>query len=254
MSVKVYAWPPVGVVGGEWSEVAPVEISRSPLTGREFVSAAQRRRRVAALNVSALSRGRSGAGYMEMLKRLLGGVHLVRLTSTPINWHLDHQAEASWRQSFRLYWEAGGDDLAWQMGGSALYWYTGAYLTGTAATDGPWPAVLVSGLPPRAKVARPGEFIDAFLGESDVSGARAQVLREAFSNDHGQALIRLYEPLPGWVDGARVNLGTSNSAVFRPLEYPRAIQPLGEDWNYSWTFREVFADEVGGFDEIDPWT
>lgn len=106
---NVYAWPPVGVVGHEWTEHAPVNRSRSILTGRRYVSAAQRKRRLAALNVSALARGRSGAGYMEVLKRLLaGGENLVRLNSYPVNWWLDTQRLARLRLSDPVGWTAPG--------------------------------------------------------------------------------------------------------------------------------------------------
>lgn len=250
MSINVIAWPPVGVVGTEWTEEAPVERSRSLLTGADYVSTRGRIRRLAALDVSALSRGRSGAGYMEMLKRhLAGGIHAVRLYSYPVNWHLD-ALDDTWRQSEPIDWTSGGAALSWTSGGSALSWYSGTVLTGTTGTDGDgWPIVTVSGLPVNKLVARPGEFVTAF---DDRTEHRAQVTAEARSDGSGQAVIRLFDALPALTD-ARVNIGTSDTGVFRAVQLPRAAQPLAANWTYSWQFREIFADEVGGFEEVDPW-
>lgn len=246
MTIRVIAWPPVGVTGTEWTEEAPVERSRSLITGADYVSTRGRIRRLAALDVSALARGRSGAGYMEMLKRhLAGGVHAVRLNSYPVNWHFD-ALDDSWRQSDAITW----DGLSWTSGGSDLSWYSGTVLTGTTGTDSNgWQIVTVAGLPANKLVARPGEFVTLF---DDGTERRAQVTAEARSDSAGQAVVRTFETLPALTD-ARVNLGTSDTGVFRAVELPRAKQPLGANWTYSWQFREVFADEVGGFTEVDPW-
>ena len=50
--VNVYAWPPVGVVARNWTMELPTSRSRSIITGQDYVSAAQRRRRVASLDVT----------------------------------------------------------------------------------------------------------------------------------------------------------------------------------------------------------
>lgn len=246
MSIDVIAWPPVGVVGSEWTEDAPVQQSRSIITGASYLSAHQRVRRLVALNVSALARGRSGAGYMEMLKRhLAGGIHAVRLHSYPVNWHLE-TADETWRQSTPIEWTG----LSWTSGGGALSWYSGTLLTGTTGTDGAgWNIVTVNGLPADRLVARPGEFVTIYDGATPY---RAQVTAEAVSDGAGQAVIRLFDALPA-LTGARINLGTSDTGVFRAESLPRAVQPLSANWTYSWEFREVFADEVGGFTEVDPW-
>lgn len=252
MARNVYKWPPVGVTGWEWSEIAPVAVSRSIITGADFTSAAQPRRKVASLNVSALANGRSGAGYVENLKVLLdGGINLVRLNSTPVNWWLDAQRLQALRQSQPLAWEVEENPLAWTTGGQPLRWFSGTLLTGTATTVGAAPAVSVTGLPPLTLIARPAEYVTLFANPADTVGTTARVLTEARSNDAGVAVIRLMSALSGT---GRINLGTSESAVFRPDALPRAVQGLSGDWGYSWTFRQVFADEVGGFTEVDPWT
>ena len=250
--MKVFAWPPVGVVGAEWTELAPVETSRSLVTGAEYLSAAQRVRRVASLEVSALACGEMGAGFMEMLKRHLAGVHLVRLNSYPINWRVPASLAAATRQSNQILWTAAAADLDWTAGGAPLGWFTGAILTGTTGTADGWPIVTVSGLPPLTVVARPGEFVTAFADIDDLTGTTVQVTAPAKSNASGVAAIRLFEALPAGTD-VRVNVGGSDTAVFRPIGYPRAMQPVSGDWIYAWQFREVFEDEVDEFVEVNPW-
>lgn len=242
---NVYAWPPVGLLAAEWSMTAPVATSRSLVTGGEFVSAAQRRRRVATLEVSALALGRNGAGYMEVLKRLLdGGVHLVRLTSTPINWHLDAVAEDAARPR-PMTWIVPPGGIGWEVPPGGIDWWTSGPSIGTAGTVDGWPVVTVTGLPPGRMIARPGEFVT--LGD-----ATAMVLRPAWSDDAGEAVIRLVTPLEG--DGPCI-VGARETAVFAADAMPRAMQPLGQNWSYQWQFTQVFEDEGRGpFVEVDPWT
>lgn len=250
MPVPVIAWPPVGAVGSAWTVAAPVARSQSLITGRRYVSRWGRERREAAVNVSALARGRSGAGYSEMLIRYLdGGANLVRLNSYPINWHLDHLALEGVRSSQPLAWQTNGNPLAWQTNGQPLLWFTGTVLSGTVSGD----MLTVTGLPPGRIVARPGDFVRLFTAVSDAAGALSQVITEATSDSSGVAVLQLFDEVtPGAY--ARVNIGDSDSRVFEALEMPRAMQAVGSDWQYPWAFREVFEDEVdGGFDEVNPW-
>ena len=253
MSTKVFSWPPVGVVGHEWTESAPVEGSRSLITGREYLSAAQRIRRLATFVVAGIGRNRSHAGYMEMLKRHLAGVHAVRLYSLPINWHVRADDGLAALQSQPVAWTEAGDPLAWTAGGEPLYWFSGAYLTGTTENDGVWSSITVTGLPPKSVAARPGEFLTIFSDHEDDEGFTAQATRLETSDGSGVARIRVFETLPALTD-ARVNLRTRATGVFKPVAYPRAVQPLSGDWSYTWQFREIFEDEVdGGFVERNPW-
>jgi hypothetical protein len=232
-----------------WTEAAPVQRSRSMITGRRYVSRFGRARVQAALDVSALAKSRSGAGYSEMLIRYLdGGANLVRLSSYPINWHLDAQAMAASRASDPLQWTSAGQTLNWQNGGAPLLWFSGAILTGVAAGS----QLTVTGLPPDTLVARPGEFVKVFVNATDVDGLVAQVTAEARSDAAGVAVLRLFAPLPAG-DYPRLNIGASESRVFEVTDMPSAMQPVGRNWSYSWRFREVFADECGGFNEVDPW-
>ncbi|WP_146592319.1 hypothetical protein [Puniceibacterium confluentis] len=228
--INVYAWPPVGARGTEWTEVAPVQESRSIITGADYTSAAQRIRRMVTLSVSGL-RGGDHAGYMEVLKRYLAGIHAVRLYSAPINKHL-----AAARRDVLLFSEA--------------------TLTGTTGTDaGGWPVITVSGLPVSSLIARPGEFLTAFVDSEDLVGVTVQIANPAVSNGSGVAVVRLFEPLPA-LTGVGVRVGASDTGVFKPVRYPRAVQPVQGDWTYDWEFREIFEDEVGagGFVEVNPWS
>lgn len=248
--VRVIAWPPVGVTAHEWTQEAPVVQSRSLLTGQAYQAAWARTRRVARLEVSSLAAGRMGAGYMEMLRQLLeGGIHRVRLTSWPVNWHVDVAGDQSHRQAVPLDWTAGEAPLDWTSAGTSLHWYSGTVLTGEATTEGGWPALRVTGLPPGILVARPAEFVAL---EADTTGetTRTQAIRPAYSDAEGVAVVRLMVPLEGT---GRVDLGVTESRIFEATSIPRAVQPVAGDWRWSWAFRECFADELDEIEEVDPW-
>ena len=241
---KVYAWPPVHVFGPDWSEDAPIDVSRSFLTGRRYASASRPKRRVVSFSASARSCGGYGAGYMEALKRLLdGGLHLVRLHSRRINYRPAYDDDA--RQGAPLTWrqDSGPAPLDW----SGLTWVSGVALT--AARQSPAHTLRVDGLPPSVVIAWPGEFLTVYRA-SDSAESTVMVERVARTNASGVALIRTVTEAR-W-DG-RVSIGTSDTAVFEALSIPRAARPVSGDWTYDWSFSEVFADEVGGFEEINPW-
>ena len=249
MPTDVIAFPPVGAVGSMWTVAAPVQRSRSLITGRRHVSRWGRERREAMANVSALAKTRSGAGYSEMLIRHLdGGANLVRINSYPINWHLDQARLMGLRGSPPIKWTTDGDPLAHTTGGQPLNWFNGTVVSGVASGT----QIAVSGLPPRTLIARPGDFVQAFDTVSDTTGPIAQATAEATTDDAGGAVIKLFEALPA-ATYPRVNIGVSESRVFEVEEMPRSPQPLGANWFYQWNFREVFADEVGGFTEVNPW-
>ena len=239
---NVYAWPPVAHVAAEWTMIAPIGRSRSILTGASYVSAVQRRRRVAKLQVSYLSLDRNGSGYIEVLKRLLdGGVHLVRLHSTPIIWHLDDLAQNAGRTK-PMSWIVPPGGISWMQPPGAIEWWTGPGVT--AGVAGAGNTVTVSGLPASQLVARPGEFVT-------MNGATAMVLKPARSNAAGVAVLHLVTPLSG---SGPIEIGARETGVFEADDMPRAVQPFGANWSYTWTFTEVFADERGPFNEVDPWS
>lgn len=257
MAIDVIAWPPVGAVGCEWTAHQPVARLRSALTGRDQMQGSQRKRRLATLQVSALSAGRMGAGYCEMLKDLLvGGVHAVRLRSSPINWHLDEDGRAAVLNSFPIGWRTAANPLGWQtVAGQPLIWFDGRVITasGASVASGRWHNLTLTGLPGITLVARPGDFIRAYQISNPDMWQVARVVRPAVTNGAGTVTLCLDRAIT--IPGARVNVAGQDEAVFRVEgALPRAVQPVGQNWTYTWNFREVFADEVGGFIEVDPWT
>lgn len=253
---KVIMWPPVGAVGTEWTEVAPTQISRSMITGAERVSAIQRKRRMARLEVAAIGRSTYDAGYMEMLKRYLEGVHLVRLYSYPVAWHFDRPERVVRR--------------------------------GRVYTDKGQTYVEVFGNAPDKQVLRPADFLTLFLPTGSTSdlkpldwfnafdplawatdsttnaagvswfngvpynGTTVQVTQPVRSDSTGRAVVPVFEQVADCAD-LYLMFGACDTGVFRPVEYPRAMQPHLGNWTYEWEFREVFADEVDGFQEVNPW-
>lgn len=252
MPTDVIAFPPVGVLGSMWTVAAPIMVSRSmrPATfGKRYVSRMGRERHEAMVNISALSLNRSGAGFSHMLTRYLdGGANLVRLNSQPINWHLDHQRLKLLRSSQPLSWTTDGSDLAWQNDGNPMYWFTGRVVPGVVSGD----LLTVSGLPPRMLIARPADFVRVFGTIPETEGAIAQIVTEVWTDENGVAVLKLFDPLPAGTY-PRVNIGDSDSRVFEVTEMPRSPQPVGQNWFYQWNFKEVFADEVDGFNEVNPW-
>jgi len=249
---NVYAWPPVRAVGSEWTIVSLVQQSRSILSGRRYVSAAQRERRQATVVVSSLAGGATGAGYCEVLKQLLdGGVNLVRLRSHPVNWHRSVAGDQTWRQRVGIEWTSTELPLEWTEGGTELLWFKGADFAYTQVPGQPFPTVRVTGLSPDRLVARPGEFANFRTSAGADPVDTHMILERAQTDSAGVAVVRLVTG-PGY-DGV-VSLGTEDTGVFEALEIPRAVQPIRGDWTYTWRFSEVFEDEVAdGFTEVDPW-
>ena len=255
MSINVYAFPPCSLTGWGWTTRTPIQRSRSIIAGSDYMSQAGRKRRMAKLDVAGIGRTRMGAGYMESLIELLaGGQHGVRLYSMPINYRGRHSAAD--RQAARLDWTDSGTDLDWTDSGTEMIWYDGTILSGThdsALTDSAgFPYITVSGLPANTLVARPSEFLTVFADEDDLTGTTVRIVTDATSDANGVAVIRLFTS-PGDATDLRVNIGTRDTGVFRPVSIPEPMQELNANWIYDWEFYEVFADEVGSFTEIDPW-
>jgi len=239
---KVFAWPPVGVISHDWTIHAPINVSRSLITGRRWVSAHQPRRRLVDLTVSGAKH--YGAGYMEALKRYLdGGVHLVRLTSCKIPYGRTDVADAM-RQTIPVRWSDGDKRVEWTRPAAPVLFFLGARLSGARVDGGPVPQLRVEGLPTDSLIGVPGEFIQ-FAGQTYMIAAPAR------SNKNGVAVVRV----AGTITAAEgeVSIGVRESAVFEALSIPRGGRAGNAFTPYDWSFREVFADEVGGFQEIDPW-
>lgn len=236
---KVYEWPPVRALSREWTVHDPIAKSQSLITGAEFISAAQRRRRIAVIEASSMfAPNGAGAGYMEALKRLLqGGVNLVRIRHRPTTFYCSGQEAFGWvipPEGFE--WILPIDGISWTTDGADP-------LIGTLTSDDGFPAVAVEGVPPNTLIATVGEYVS-------VGGESHMVLAPAISDDDGNVAIRLVTQPSS--DGI-VSLGTTDIGVFKADEMPRAVQPATGDWSYTWSFTEVFEDERGPFEDIDPW-
>lgn len=220
MAINVYAWPPVPAKGRSWLVHQPVARLRSVMSGKEQIQASQRARRLVDLEISGLNAGRMAGGYMEMLGRLLlGGAHGVRLSSWSPNWALDQIPR-------------GGHD------------FLSIALTATATSSSGLAAWRIAGVPPGFPLMKPGERFR-------VGGALYQAVNRVVANASGVAIARVLTATSG--SGA-LTLRAQETAVFRPESIPTAPQTPGADFIFRWSFREVFADEVGGFVDIDPWT
>lgn len=252
--VNVYKWPPVAAISREWDIIDPVSTSKSLITGASFASAAQRRRRVATIEVSSrFSPHQSGMGYMKALKRLLaGGIHLVRLDYAQFNWEcLDVKQSERAGSFFDWAYPPMPFDWATPPPPSEFRWFDGADLPFTVTTSGGFPAVRVPGLPAQALVALPGEFVTIFADEEDMVGMAFMILTPTYTDDAGVAIIKLVDTP---VSGDRVSIGGKDAGVFRALSMPRTMEPAGGDWSYVWEFEEVFDDEGRGpFTEVNPW-
>lgn len=248
MTTPVYAWPPIAPTQWEWTLVEPMEVSRSLLTGKRYAAAGQRARRAARLSVGGIQE--DFGAYNEALKRLLrGGANLVRLRNYPMTWDL---IPREIRQSEPIRWTTGAEALAWQTGSEPLVWLTGAVLDGAATTAFDLPALTITGLPPSTLVGLPGEPITVWASAGSLDYATAQtrtLLRRVTSDENGEAVALLDSAV---TNAGRVDLGFE-TAAFEAVELPRAQRGWSSQFFYDWNFVEVFADEVGGFQEIDPW-
>lgn len=253
--MKVFKWPDnLAVVGAEWTVSDPVSRSASALTGKVFQSAAQRRRRLAVLNVEGAYG--DGGGYIEGLKRLLrGGIHAVRLHSHPFNLGEDVGAVIP-TGAQEVTWTTGGDGLDWTTGGAPLRWFTGAYFSPnpyplTAGVTSGLGRSEVTGLPPSQDIARVGTFATVFNANGTTNETR-MILRPVRSNSAGEATIYTDEPFTA---NGNVEFGMRDTGIFLPDEMPRAVRPAWQAWQVGWSFREIFADEIAPdtFMEIDPW-
>lgn len=254
---NVYAFPPVAITGWQWDVEDPVAVSRSLLDGGRYVTTSGPRRIVARARVSALGRGRSGAGYMQVLRRLLnGGENLVRLYSWPVNFWLDDHDLAALRRGEVITWADGGALIPWADGGSGLVWLDGAYVTGTTGTDSEgFATIALSGLPSSRLCVRPGDFLTIYDAVADTTGETIMVMSEGTTDANGDVTVRLIESPSTGYSGNRVSVGTSESAVFEVTDMPPMQQTISGDWTVTWAFRQVFADEVpGGFTEVNPWS
>lgn len=244
--VKVYAWPPVGVLARNWTMELPTSRSRSIITGQEYVSASQRRRKLATLDVSG--RRHYGAGYMEALWRLMdGGVHLVYLSSCRIPWGRVGPTPGQ-RAEKEVDWEEPPAAIGWTYPDADIIWIAPVELPAVYSVVHGVPTLTVSTLPPNSLVAIPGEFLTIHAA----GGVEETIMisNPARSNASGEVAIRLVS-VPT-ISGP-VSIGTREQGVFRlQSDWPRAKRSASQE-TYTLEFREVFEDETDGFVGVNPW-
>lgn len=245
---KVFGWPPVGVSARYWTPELPVGRSQSLITGGRYVSAAQRRRLTAGMDVPG--RRHYASGYLEALWRLMdGGVHLVRLTSCRIPWGAT--VANTLRGGNWIDWQTPPDDIPWEVPPGEILWFEGVVLSFTIPAISGLPAVQISGLPPSALVAIPGEFVTIFADADDVTGTQIMIAAPARSDASGVAVIRLVSEPPA---GERISIGWTETGVFEISgDWPQARRRAGSHDEYAVEFRQVFEDETDGFEEVPFW-
>jgi hypothetical protein len=252
--MKVFSWPKVGVYGHMFTTRHPVQESKTLLTGRLVTSGAQRSRRYAALDVSGTGPDGMGAGWMEALKIYLDGQHAVRLYSLPLNRVFGSKIGRFDRAFGWVTWTEDALVFDWLDDDGNVGFYEGTYRTGTTTTDSlGYPAIRVQDLPASQLIARVGEFV--MIGDDRLgTEQRIMVGAPAYSDADGVATIRLVST-PAPATNAQVVINAPDTGVFRPSEVPEVMRSMGGDWTYSWTFREIFEDELVGdtFVEENPW-
>lgn len=248
--VDVIKWPPVGEVAFEISRLDPVSVSTSLIDKQPRFSRYGRSRRVARTSVSGIGPNAAGAGYMEMLKEYLeGGVNLTRVTTYSSIWHFVRAQNNPRIANYKIDWTSGGNELLWTDNSVDLHWWNNN-IGATPTTDGAWPAISVTGLPPNTIVVRPHENITVSSADG-TSKQTTKALRVTMSDASGNAIIRVKDTL---TQSGQVIIGAAEDIVFRPLSLPRAVQPQLGNWQYDWDFVEAFEDEYSeGFTELNPW-
>lgn len=254
---NIIAFPPVGTTALRWSLTQRVQRSSGLFTGKRHVTAFGPARYEAEVQISALSKGRNGAGYSESLWRQIdGGVHLVALLSPPANWHIDAQSEWGYGApggfsglgTQPLSWTDGGAPLGWTSGGDPLAWFTGSLAQATPGTDDNGHFVTVTGLPPSQLVIRPAEVVRSYP-PGNLVGVTSRAITAAYSNASGVAVVRLFDAVPA----GTISLGASERRVFEVTNQPFAAQPVGKNWAITWQFREVLPHEITDPVEVNPW-
>jgi hypothetical protein len=257
MTVYAFPFPPVRHRGYMWAPRITSQRSVDLFTGEESISAVHPRRRIAEIHVNALDSGaRSGQGYVHSLLELLdGGMHLVRISSGPANWHLDHYGANSLRDA-PIEWQTADGPLAWETPSSdPITWYSGLGLQGLSVTNVGTPigttySVQVSGLNPGELACRAYDVIRSY-GSEGVDQGTARARTAVYADASGVAMIPL---LDGPLTSGVVSIGDEETALFRmDRDFPYTVQPLGSQWSFNLRFREVLDGETPEPVEYDPW-
>jgi len=247
---NIYRFPPVGLKAIRPRHELPVTVSRYATSGARTVSAYGPRRSLVDLTVSSLANDRAGAGYLQQLMIYLdGGVHLVRLTLPPVNWHLDHCTTRADLGNAPVFWLDGANPVQWVSGSDPVYWFLNAERPGVPVSLAGYPAALqVSNLPPGRIVARPRDVIEVFSAEGESLG-KARVLDLTRADAAGVAVLPIDTALAGGI----VSFGAEETAIFEVTRFEPGVQPVGGDWLTEISLREVLLPEITSPVEVDPW-
>lgn len=251
--VKVYKWPPVGVLSSKWTTRKPTAVSQSLVSGAFYSSSMTRERIAASIKVGGWSFDYTGHGYMETLKELLdGGRNLVRLDEIvePYMPGFNEQI-GQWPQ--KLEWRGNNYEvLTWRnAAGGVITWTTGQLYVASVQTDSRR-YLRVKGLTPGQVVARPGQRMVA-VRMPDGPHEPAMATQRVVADRQGNANIRLHKEVP--TQTTHAVLRWRNTGAFRvegPM--PEVDVEVNREPIWDWKFIQVFADEVqGGFVEENPW-
>lgn len=221
---------------------------------------------MATVIITSLGGRRSGAGYSEMLKKALStGSDGVLLRSSPINWWMDdlcvrRMVDTDGSPTSFLNWNTPGDDgqdLQWRApddGGQEMVFITGGSEISSGApspiTNGS--QIPVSGLPPNTLLIRAGDFLHLTEFSNPSNVQVVQVISDSWSSSNGVTQVRVTPTVT--ISSALVRLSAQDEAVFEvDGSMPRAVQNVQGDWSYTWRFREIFSEEVGGFSLVSAY-
>jgi hypothetical protein len=246
----IFPFPPVGIVGAQQTVERPIARSQYAYGRGDAISANGPARIVVTLTVSALSRDRAGAGWLEQLWALTdGGAHFVRVPLPPVNWHLDHQSQAAVGFDQPLTIIAPPDPLTVIAPPEVLTVYQGqARLADPSTSEIADFAgkITVTGLPPGFTL-RAGDVVRVWSDAETSAAARAG--RTATAGSDGVLVAYLDAALPAGV----VSFGDTDSRVMRITNYQPGTQGVGQNWQAQISFREALPFETTGATERTPW-
>jgi len=242
MVTPVYEFPPVNYTAQ--SRALTTERSTSTdLQGRPYFSQYKAARTEYEVTVSAVGRGRTGAGYMEHLRRLLDGkAPFVRIEIKPLTWPLAvRQAQAA-RNHGALSWVYQGAALTWTYKDQPLVWET-ALISVVSGSDASGAYIDVTGCLPNRVVAYPGEVVRQ-------GGRTVYVVGLARSASDGSARIFVSDVL----ETGSAAIAPREIVIARVLSLSANSHDLSGTADYALQLVEVLPDDVpGGIEVVNPW-
>jgi len=198
-------------------------------------------RRLITIGVSGVGKSLADGGYVEMLKDVLDGqLPLVEVQLRPRHWHLATYGRGLLGEHSLNWANTNSRGLSWTNG--ATSWVHGTPVTGVAGvTSDGVPYLDCTGIPIGTTVY-PGERIavgDTFTNVQSKVTASASTFR-----------IYLMDALPS----GDVVIAPVETKVFLIREMPRAVQPVGQDYTYTFQAGEALASDYdGGFNIKTNW-